>query len=86
MAGTDFRTPVTGTAQDPAASERRVPIRRSLIRNLFLLIVLLTGTILLSTVYTARRIAESASKELIGGAVQSVRSELQRFTDPVQRT
>jgi len=50
------------------------------------LIVLLTGTLLISTVYTARQVAESASKELIGGAVASVRSELHRFTDPVQRS
>lgn len=61
-------------------------IRWSLIRNLFLLIVLLTGTILLSTVYTGRRIAHSTSQDLIGDALQSVRSELHRFTDPVQRS
>jgi len=77
---------VTGAARDPGVSVSGIPIRRSLIRNLFLLIVLLTGTILLSTFYTGRRIAESASKELIGGALQSVRSELHRFTDPVQRS
>ena len=38
------------------ASPRGVPIRWSLIRNLCLLIVLLTGTILASTFYTGRRI------------------------------
>lgn len=68
------------------ASPRGVPIRWSLIRNLCLLIVLLTGTILVSTIYTGRRIAESTSKALIGGAVDSVRGELQRFTGPVQRS
>jgi adenylate cyclase len=77
---------MTDAASDSGTSLKGVPIRRSLIRNLFLLIVLLTGTILLSTVYTGQRIARSASEALIGSALHSVRGEVHGFTDPVQRS
>jgi hypothetical protein len=44
------------------APARTVPIRWSLIRNLILLIVFLTGSILLTTVHTGQRIAELTSR------------------------
>lgn len=77
---------MTGVPGEAPAPSRGVPIRWSLIRNLCLLIVFLTGTLLVSTVYTGRRIVASTSEALIGGALDSVRSELHRFTGPVQRS
>ena len=86
MAGTEVPTSVSRPARDSSEPAEKTSIRWSLIRNLFLLIVVLTATILLSTVYTGRRIAHSTSRDLIDDALQSVRSELHRFTDPVQRS
>jgi adenylate cyclase len=63
---------------------RTVTIRWSLVRNLFLLIVLLTGSILLTTVYTGRSITEAMSRALIDRALQRTESDLLRFFDPVQ--
>jgi len=68
------------------APARTVTIRWSLIRNLVLLIVFLTGSILLTTVYTGRRIAELTSRALIDRALDRTESELRRFFDPVQRS
>jgi len=68
------------------ASERRtISIRRSLSRNLLLMIALLSGAILLTTIYTANRFRSSVSRSLIGLATSRVESELTGFFDPVRR-
>ncbi len=51
-----------------------------------LLIVFLTGSILLTTVYTGQRIAELTSRALIDRALDRTESDLRRFFDPVQRS
>lgn len=62
-----------------------VTIRWSLIRNLSLLLVLLTGLILLATVYTGREIERFVSTALLERALDAANSDLHRFFDPVQQ-
>jgi adenylate cyclase len=62
-----------------------VTIRWSLIRNLSLLLLFLTGLILLATVYTGREIEHFVSAALIERALDSADSDLHRFFDPVQQ-
>ena len=64
---------------------RTVTIRRSLIRNLLLLIVFLTGSILLTTVYTGRRISDGMSRALIERALERTEADLKGFFSPVQQ-
>jgi adenylate cyclase len=70
-------------SRDPV---RTVTIRRSLIRNLILLILLLTGSILLTTIYTGQRITELTSRALIDRALDRTESDVRRFFDPVERS
>jgi adenylate cyclase len=68
------------------ASERRtISIRRSLSRNLLVMIALLVGAILLSTIYTANRIRRNASRNLIERAMSRAESDLTGFFNPIQR-
>ena len=63
-----------------------ISIRRSLIRNLFLLLVVLTGTILLTTIYTGQQITLSTSRALIERAIAQVGSELEGYIRPVENS
>ena len=68
------------------ASERRTTsIRRSLSQNMLVMIALLSGAILLSTIYTANSIRSSASRNLIERAMSRAESELTGFFTPIQR-
>ena len=68
------------------ASERRtISIRQSLSRNMLVMIALLSGAILLSTIYTASSIRSSASRNLIERAMSRAESELTGFFTPIQR-
>ncbi len=67
---------------DPAP--HTITIRWSLIRNLCLLLILLTGTILLTTIYTGRQITRSTSAALIERAIGKVESELRGYVLPVE--
>jgi len=71
-------------ARSEAERHRTITIRWSLVRNLVLLIVFLTGSILLTTIYTARRITDSTSRALIGRALDRTESDLRRFFEPVR--
>ncbi len=67
------------------ASERRtISIRQSLSRNMLVMIALLSGAILLSTIYTANRIRASASRNLIERAMSRAESDLTGFFDPIR--
>lgn len=67
-------------------SAHTVTIRWSLVRNLFLLIVFLSGMILLTTIYTGRQVRREMSRALIERAVGRVESDLAAFFAPVQRS
>ena len=69
-----------------SAPRRSVTIRRSLIRNLCLLIIVLTGAILLTTVITAERIRSSMSEALIARAMGQVEADVAGFLMPVERS
>jgi adenylate cyclase len=71
---------------EPRAPDRTITIRWSLIRNLCLLIVVLTGTILLTTIYTAERVRDSMSAALIERAVGQVEADVAGFLAPVERS
>jgi adenylate cyclase len=73
-------------ASEADAGHQTISIRRSLIRNLCLLLVVLTGTILLTTVYTGRQITRSTSQALIERAISQVGSELEGYVRPVENT
>ena len=77
-----------GSAADTSASvngrTRTVTIRWSLLRNLFLLIVLLSGSILVTTVFTGHRVRESISRSLIERALDRTTSEIDGFFRPVK--
>ncbi|MCA9678368.1 MAG: hypothetical protein KC464_25300 [Myxococcales bacterium] len=62
-----------------------VSIRRSLLRNLVLLIVLTAGAILAVTFIGADRAVDGLSRSLIERTGQRTDSELHRFFDPVTR-
>lgn len=70
-------------SRDP--ERRTVSIRWSLIRNLSLLLVLLTGLVLLATVLTGREIERFVSSALLQRGLDAAESELLRFFDPVQQ-
>ncbi|MBW2267359.1 MAG: hypothetical protein JRH16_02190 [Deltaproteobacteria bacterium] len=69
-----------------SAPRRSITIRRSLIRNLCLLIIVLTGAILLTTVITAERIRSSMSEALIERAMGQVEADVAGFLMPVERS
>lgn len=71
-------------ANDPGLAAQTVTIRWSLIRNICLLLVVLTGTILLTTFYTGQRITQSTSKALIERAIGQVQSDLKGYLTPVE--
>ncbi len=62
-----------------------VPIRRSLLVNLLLVILLLSGAILATTVFEARQVIQSLSASVINQTMQEVEARLQRFFDPATR-
>ena len=68
------------------AGHQTISIRRSLIRNLGLLLVVLTGTILLTPIYTGQRITLSTSQALIERAIAQVGSELEGYIRPVENS
>jgi len=70
---------------EPGASSNTVSIRSSLSRNLGLLILGLSLTILATTAFTARRLAASASEQLIERALDRTRAEMHAFFNPVAR-
>lgn len=72
-------------AVEESGAHRTVTIRRSLIRNLVLLIVFLTGSILLTTVYTGRRITDEMSRALIERALERTEADLRSFFSPVEQ-
>ena len=61
-----------------------VTIRRSLIRNLSLLLVFLTGLNLLATLVIGRQIERFVSTALLERSLDATESELVRFFDPVR--
>lgn len=71
---------------EPEASPQTVSIRSSLSRNLGLLIIGLSLTILATTAFTARRLAASASEQLIVRALDRTRAEMRGFFSPVGRS
>jgi len=71
-------------ASEPGPDPRTITIRWSLIRNLCLLLIILTGTIMLTTFYTGRQITRSTSKALIDRAIGQVQSDLRGYVEPVE--
>ncbi len=63
---------------------RTVTIRWSLFRNLIFLIALLAGSILVTTIFTARRVVESASRARIERALDRTVADFDRFVQPVR--
>jgi serine phosphatase RsbU (regulator of sigma subunit) len=63
--------------------KRPVSIRRSLLWNLLVMIVLLTGAIMGMTVLVARHAAETLSRSLITQTLDRSEGELERFFNPV---
>ncbi|MBW2493458.1 MAG: hypothetical protein JRE43_01805, partial [Deltaproteobacteria bacterium] len=68
-----------------AGPRRTISIRRSLSRNMLVMIALLSAAILLSTIYTANSIRASASRNLIERAMSRAESDLTSFFNPIQR-
>jgi serine phosphatase RsbU (regulator of sigma subunit) len=64
---------------------RPVSIRRSLLRNLVLVILLLSGGILLTTILGARRAVRELSRSLTAQKLDESEQRLRRFFDPVAR-
>ena len=62
---------------------RSVSIRRSLLRNLLLIIVLLSGAILGTSVLVARQAAKSLSRSLITQTLDRSEGQLEQFFNPV---
>lgn len=62
---------------------RPVSIRRSLLRNLLLIIVLLSGAIMGTSVLVARQAAKSLSRSLITQTLDRSEGELEQFFNPV---
>ena len=65
--------------------KRLVPIRRSLLVNLLLVILLLSGAILATTVFEARQVIQSLSASVINQTMHEMEARLQRFFDPATR-
>jgi len=62
---------------------RPVSIRRSLLRNLLLIIVLLSGAIMGTSVLVARQAAKSLSRSLITQTLDRSEGQLEQFFNPV---
>lgn len=71
-------------ASGSGPDHQTITIRWSLIRNLCLLLIVLTGTIMLTTVYTGQQITRSTSEALIERAIGQVQSELRGYVRPVE--
>jgi adenylate cyclase len=71
-------------ASESEAERQTITIRWSLIRNLCALLVVLTGTILLTTFYTGQQISRSMSKALIERGVGQMESKLAAYVRPVE--
>lgn len=64
---------------------RTVSIRQSLLRDLLLVILLLSGGILASTVFAARQTVEALSRAYMGQAIEATNARLEGFFSPVRR-
>jgi serine phosphatase RsbU (regulator of sigma subunit) len=65
--------------------DRSISIRRSLLGNLSLVIVLLSGTIMITTFIGAHQAVRKLSQAFIHQTIEQTEERLQRFFDPVVR-
>ena len=72
------------TTTSSGAGRRGVSIRRSLVRNLVLLIVITAGAILGLTVVQSSQAVEDLSRSLVNRSTRQVEAELRGFFDPVR--
>ncbi len=72
-------------AAGDAKRRRMVTIRRSLIRNLALLLVLLTGAMLVAASYFGIRVRDDMAGALTGRALEDVEARLRSYFEPVER-
>jgi serine phosphatase RsbU (regulator of sigma subunit) len=64
---------------------RTVSIRQSLLRDLLLVILLLSGGILATTIFAARQTIEVLSRAYMGQAIDATNARLEGFFGPVRR-